>query len=643
MAMESKRVEVLGMGLQATDYAGGVKLLEELAQREKPGMVAACNTHLVSLARHRPDYGRVLAEFDLLLPDGMPLIWSMRRKGADLKDRVYGPYFMLEALKRLPRPWKHFFFGGTESCLLELSAAARQAQPDVEIAGTLSPPFRAWTEKDEEDFAKTIAKSGADFVWVALGGDRQERWIEKNLRRHKKGVFLAVGDAFELLAGRRAFAPRWMQKAGLTWLYRLWQEPRRMFPRYFKYNSLFLYYTLLDRVLGVSPKPSDGPRPGKARIAFLGCRGVPARYSGFETLVEELGARLAGRGHAVTVYNRAHLYPDRPREVRGMKVAYLPSLRTKSTETITHTLLAVIHASVRKFDVVYLCGVGNSILAGILKLAGSRVIVNVDGDDFRRQKWHPFARAWLKWSERWATKLSDVVIADNQTVVERYRRDYGFEATYLSYGTPEKPKEVGKGALELLGLKAGEYVLYVGRLTPENLVDLLVRAYGKVKGDWPCVVVGPAGYEVEYGIQLHRLAGPRVKLVGPVYGKGYEELSANCGIFVLPGVVEATRLVLLDQMGFGSAIVYQDCPATREVIGEAGLAFGGVDPEKDLAEKLSGLIGNSGERERLRKAARERAEKIYSWEKVTDRYEEILKELSTQKGDRGGGGALLRS
>ena len=75
MAMESKRVEVLGMGLQATDYAGGVKLLEELARREKPGMVAACNTHLVSLARHQPDYGRVLAEFDLLLPDGMPLIW----------------------------------------------------------------------------------------------------------------------------------------------------------------------------------------------------------------------------------------------------------------------------------------------------------------------------------------------------------------------------------------------------------------------------------------------------------------------------------------------------------------------------------------------------------------------------------------
>ena len=174
------------------------------------------------------------------------------------------------------------------------------------------------------------------------------------------------------------------------------------------------------------------------------------------------------------------------------------------------------------------------------------------------------------------------------------------------------------------------------RLTPENLVDLLVRAYGKVTGDWPCVVVGPAGYEVEYGIKLQRLAGPRVKLVGPVYGKGYEELSANCGIFVLPGMVEATRLVLLDQMGFGSAIVYQDCLATREVIGETGLAFGGKNPEKDLAEKLSGLIKSPAERQRLQRAARERAEKIYSWEKVTDQYENILKELAPAKKEREG-------
>ena len=256
MAMESKRVEVLGMGLQATDYLGGVKLLEALAQRQKPGMVAACNTHLVALARHRPDYGRVLAEFDLLLPDGMPLVWAMRAQGAKIKDRVYGPYLMQEALKKFPRPWKHFFFGGTERCLEELVVAARKIQPEVEVVGTLSPPFRIWTEKDEQKFADEIRASHADFIWVALGGGRQEEWIAKNISRHSRGVFLAVGDAFELLAGRRPFAPSWMQKAGLTWLYRLCQEPRRLLTRYLKYNSLFIYYSLMEKI------PSFGKRRG---------------------------------------------------------------------------------------------------------------------------------------------------------------------------------------------------------------------------------------------------------------------------------------------------------------------------------------------------------------------------------------------
>lgn len=625
------QADVLGMSLAATDYPQAVKTLERVAKAGRSGAVAACNTHIIALARQRPDFRGALQKFDMLLPDGMPLVWAMRKKGADLKDRVYGPYFMQEAIRNLPRPWKHFFFGGTETCLRQLTEACRQIQPNVDIVGTFSPPFRVWTEKDEAEFAEVIRKSGADFIWVALGGDRQERWIAKNLPRHQKGVFLAVGDAFELLAGRRAFAPGWMQKAGLTWLYRLLQEPRRLLPRYLKFNTLFLYYSLLERFFGVRGDDVGTAGQGKQTIAFLGCRGVPARYSGFETLVEELGARLAQRGHAVTVYNRSHFYPERPPIYRGMRIAYLPSIRTKSFETITHTLLAVIHAAVRKFDVVYLCGVGNSALAAILKLSGSRVIVNVDGDDFRRLKWHPFARWWLKQSELWATKLSDVVIADNRTVVDRYERDYGYKTTYLSYGAPERPAQMGKEAVRKLGLKAGEYVLYAGRLTPENRPDLLIRAYKKVMGDWPCVVVGGEGYERDYGIELQQMAGAKIKLVGPIYGEGYRELSAHCGIFVLPGIVEATRLVLLDQMGFGNAILYHDCAATREVIGKAGMSFGPVNAETSLAEKLNELVSDPAKREGLRKAAMERARESYSWEKVTDRYEEILNQLVTVK------------
>jgi len=149
------------------------------------------------------------------------------------------------------------------------------------------------------------------------------------------------------------------------------------------------------------------------------------------------------------------------------------------------------------------------------------------------------------------------------------------------------------------------------------------------------VVVGGAGYETEYAAELQRMAGRRVKLVGPVYGEGYRELSLHCGIFVLPGMVEATRLVLLDQMGFGNAIVYQDCAATREVIGKAGMPFGPVNAETSLAEKLNELIAEPPKRESMRKAALERATASYNWEKVTDRYEAILDQLTKGKALRG--------
>ena len=117
-------------------------------------------------------------------------------------------------------------------------------------------------------------------------------------------------------------------------------------------------------------------------------------------------------------------------------------------------------------------------------------------------------------------------------------------------------------------------------------------------------------------------------MVGPVYGEGYRELSAHCGIFVLPGIVEATRLVLLDQMGFGNAILYHDCTATREVIGKAGMSFGPVNAESSLSEKLNELIADPAKRETLRKAALERARESYSWEKVADSYEAILDQLT---------------
>ena len=622
MSENLSKLDVLGVRLAETDYAHAVWVLESLTQKAGSSAVAACNTHIVALARLRPDFREVLGKFDLLLPDGMPLIWSMRQKGARLEDRVYGPYFMQEAIRHLPKPWKHFFFGGTENCLQQLTEACRQIQPNVDIVGTFSPPFRAWTEKDEAEFAEIIRKSGADFIWVALGGDRQERWIAKNLPRYSKGVFLGVGDAFELLAGRRAFAPAWMQKAGLTWLYRLLQEPRRLLPRYLKFNSLFLYYTFRDRWLGPPPRDNN-----QKRIAFLGIRGIPGRYSGFETFVEELGPRLARDGWEITVYCRSHLYPQRPRQLQGMRLVYLPAIRSKSLETITHTLLCCVHAIFQRFDLVYLCGVGNALASWILHLGGSRVVINVDGDDFRRPKWHWFARWWLRKSERWATRLADRVIADNTAIQKRYQQSYDFTPDLIGYGSPlaERPKSTE--TLKKLGVTSRGYLLCVGRISPENRVDLLVRAHKNSGISTPLVVVGSFGYETRYYEDCRQAAASHVIFAGPIYGDGYRELSLHCRMFVLPAAIEATRVVLVDELGFGAAIVFQDCPASREVLGEAGEPFSPQNPENSLAAVLRVLDANEGRLEQLRAGALARAKRCYDWEKVTAQYEALFREV----------------
>ena len=616
-------VRVLGVPIDAVDYRQGLDRVLALSQLTRPSAVSACNTHLVAHARSDRVFFEVMRRFDLVLPDGMPLIWSMRHEGYPLQDRVYGPYFMRHVIAQTPAPARHFFFGGSEDCLRELAAEMHKIQPELCVAGTLSPPFRKWTEEDEVGFAKEIQEANADFIWVALGGGRQEHWIIENQKRHSRGVFFAVGDAFELLAGRRPFAPSWMQKRGLTWVYRLLQEPQRLWKRYFKYNSLFIYYSMRDRLF----PPGDRGLPAGCKIAFLGCRGVPARYAGFETVVEQLGARLAARGCWVVVFNRPLLYPERPREYRGMQLLYVPTIRLRAVETFLHTMLSLLALLNVRPDVVYLCGVGNALLAAPLRLAGIKVIANVDGIDFKRSKWRGFAQHWLRWSERWVTRLAHRVVADNLTVVEHYEEHYGFTPDYLAYGADPDVKPVSAGELARLGIKSREYILIVGRLSSENQVDLLLRAYAQARPSLPLVVVGGANYENAYETELRELAVDGVIFAGPVYGDGYRELSQNCRFFVLPATIEATRLVLLDQMAFGNAVLFQDCAATREVIADAGQAFDANYPEEALAEALLRLAADPAYCRELGGRALARVREHYDWDRVTDRYLTMLNEI----------------
>jgi N-acetylglucosaminyldiphosphoundecaprenol N-acetyl-beta-D-mannosaminyltransferase len=621
MSTSIRKINVIGTPVAAVDYAAAVAETLRLAGEPRPAAVAASNTHIIALARHDASFGDVMRRFDLVLPDGMPLRWALNASGAQIRDRVYGPYFMREMIRATPRPWRHFLFGGTEETLAALEAGLREIQPDLEIAGKLSPPFREWTADDEAAFAQTITAAQADFIWVALGGERQERWIVNHLPRHGRGVFFAVGDAFVLLGGGRPFAPGWMQRLGITWVYRLWQEPARLWRRYARFNSLFVWYTVRDAICG-SPRPSTS-RPS---VAFIGSRGVPARYSGFEVVVEELGKRLAAEGYPVTVYNRRPNYGPPGHEWEGMRLVGLPTIPTKNLDTIVHSTLSMLHAMVRRYDIIYLCGVGNAALIPLAHAVGTKVVINVDGADFNRKKWGPFARFWLQRSEQLAVRWADAIIADNTTIADRYEREYGRRPEHLAYGLTVRDQPVSCGELARWNLTPGNYFLYVSRLTPENEAALLLEAYRRLDDPLPLVIVGADPYEQAYRRRLEALATDRVIFTGLRFGDAYFELSQNARAFIMPATIDATRLVLLDQIGMGRAIIYHDCEATREVMGDAGIPFGPQDPVADLAAKLTlaeqqpVLCTEASER------ARRRAE-VFRWETVVRRYGEIFREV----------------
>lgn len=244
---------VLGIPLAVTDYAGAVARTQAWA-RVGTGVyaVAAANTHVVALARHDPAFRKVLDQFDLLLPDGMPLVWCMNKTGAGLKDRVYGPTFMLRCLEDAEGRCTHFLLGGSDELLSTLQKKLQTRFPKIRIAGTYSPPFGTWPEDETTRIIERIRDSRAGYVWVSLGCPKQERWIAQHKAHLPPGVYCGVGAAFAFHTGRVKQAPVWMQNAGLEWAFRLFTEPRRLWKRYVVYNSLFVFYFVYDKVFRAS-------------------------------------------------------------------------------------------------------------------------------------------------------------------------------------------------------------------------------------------------------------------------------------------------------------------------------------------------------------------------------------------------------
>jgi N-acetylglucosaminyldiphosphoundecaprenol N-acetyl-beta-D-mannosaminyltransferase len=238
-----KRFAVLGTPLEATTYADFTSHCQQLCQADRPIAVDLSNTQIVTKRRHEPLFREITSKIDYFVPDGMPLIWCLNRAGARLSDRVYGPAFMRECVLNSPKPFTHFFLGASSECLEKLKQNFLQQNSELQIVGCHHGYF---SEAEDEQIVAEINRLSPDFIWIGLGTPKQQAWIHRNKEHIHRGVLLAVGFAFDVNAGTKPDAPDWMQRCGLTWVYRTVSEPRRLLMRYLRYNSLFLFYLCWD-------------------------------------------------------------------------------------------------------------------------------------------------------------------------------------------------------------------------------------------------------------------------------------------------------------------------------------------------------------------------------------------------------------
>jgi glycosyltransferase involved in cell wall biosynthesis len=373
------------------------------------------------------------------------------------------------------------------------------------------------------------------------------------------------------------------------------------------------------------------------RIALVGTRGVPARYGGFETAVEEIGQRLCEMGHDVTVYCRNP--GQKQKEHLGMRLVNLPATRRRSLETLSHTLLSTLHCLVRKPDCAVLFNAANAPFIPLLRARRIPLAVHMDGIEWKRSKWTGNGARYYRWAERSAATSGAGLIADAHGIAEHLQESYGAESFYIAYGA--EIMHPGADRLPELGLAPHEYHLVVARMEPENHVDMVVSGYLASGSTLPLVVVGAAPYDSPFTAKIADLArqSDKVRMLGAVWDQELlNQLYGNARSYLHGHSVGGTNPSLLRAMGSGAPVSAFDVRFNREVAGTDACYFSD-------AKQVAACI-RADDSEPSPAARGERGRKIvanhYAWDQVARDYEKMLQELMARRTDRSSRGRKPR-
>jgi glycosyltransferase involved in cell wall biosynthesis len=369
----------------------------------------------------------------------------------------------------------------------------------------------------------------------------------------------------------------------------------------------------------------------KINISIIGTRGYPYVYSGYETFVKQLSERLVLKDCNVTVYCHKGLFEIRPKEIKGIKLLYVPTIETKILSQPIHSFLSIIHACFSRPHVILVVNSANGPFGLLTKLFRIPTAINVDGLEWLRPKWKGLGSIYFKWASKMATLFYDQIINDSNEMRKVYLNLFKRDSKVIAYGADIR-KSKSPDLINKWNLKQREYYLVIGRLIPDNNADLIIKGFLKSNSKKKLVIVGDVPYKDSYASDLKKINDKRLIFTGYVKDQDVlAELYHNCYVYVHGHEYGGTNPSMIKAMAYGCAILALDTVFNHEMLqkGKFGMFF-----KKELFS-ITNMINYCEEEniliDKLRQESINGISEKYNWDFVNSEYLEVFKSLVSQR------------
>ena len=370
------------------------------------------------------------------------------------------------------------------------------------------------------------------------------------------------------------------------------------------------------------------------KVAIIGSRGYPYVYSGYETLVKAIAERMTARGVEITVYCHANLFDQKPKQLNGVRLVYIPTIQSKILSQPIHSFMAFWHVVFSKADAVLVLNVSNGPFGLITKLFGKPTMMNVDGLEWLRPKWKGFGATYFKWAAKMAVKFNDLLVTDATAMQTIYEEQFGANSVVIAYGA-DSSSGANESLLTKWDLQNRDYYLIVGRMIPDNNADILIEGFIKTNSTKKLVIVGDVPYKDAYATKIQSYTDPRLVYTG--YVRSPEMLASlykYCYAYLHGHEFGGTNPTLLKAMANGCAVAALDTVFSREVLQNESFGYYFSKNSTSVKELIQWAEQNAPAIEQRRTIIHQGVTEKYTWETVTDLYLYHLKAVIQNKGKK---------